>query len=104
MNDKNIARTLLTQLGTLIPMFGAKNILDTGRGVQFKIGRNPKRITHITIELADDDTYDVKLSRVPSMKMLLKGAETVNCGEFEMVYADQLHSLLEATTGLCASL
>ena len=104
MNNPTIARTLLSQLGTVIPMFGAKNILDTGRGVQFKIGRNPKRITHITIELADDDTYDVKLSRVPTLKAMIKGAETVNCGEFEMVYADQLHSLLEATTGLCANL
>ena len=99
-----IARTLLGQLGTAIPMFGASNLLDTGRGLQFKIGRNPKRVTHITIELAPSDTYTIKVSRVPTVKAMLKGAEVVTLAEFEGVYVDSLHSVLEDNTGLYARL
>ncbi len=85
-------------------MFGARNLLDTGRGLQFKIGRNPKRVTHITIELADNDTYTVKFSRVPTVKAMCKGAEVATLAELEMIYADSLHTVLEANTGLAASL
>ena len=102
--DPAIARTLLAQLGTAIPMFGAKNILDTGRGLQFKIGRTPKRVSHITIELAADDTYTVKFSRVPTLKAMLKGADTVTLAELDGVHADSLHRLLETNTGLATRL
>lgn len=99
-----IARTLRAQLGTAIPMFGASNLLDTGRGLQFKIGRNPKRVTHIGIELAADDTYTVKFSRVPSMRAMMKGAEIVTLAALEGVHVGELHATLEANTGLLASL
>jgi hypothetical protein len=102
--NPTIALTLRRQLGTALPMFGASNLLDTGRGLQFKIGRNSKRVTHITIELADDDTYTVKFSRVPTIKAMCKGAEVVTLAELAGVYVDSLHRVFESNTGLAASL
>lgn len=103
-NDPIIARTLLSQLGTVIPMFGAKNLVDTGHGLRFRIGRNPKRVTHIAIELAVDDTYSISFTRQPSVRAWANGAEIKTLAELDGVYADSLHTVLESNTGLCASL
>ena len=100
----NIARTLLSQLGNrALFMLGAKNILATDRGVQFKIGRNSKSVNHVQIKLEADDTYTLTFGRlakkrgefVPSFKVK---SEAVG------VYADALHATIEAHTGLYTSL
>ena len=99
-----LARTIRRQLGTAIPMFGAKDLLDTGRGLRFRVGRNPKRVTHIAIELAADDTYTVTFTRQPSVRAWANGAEIKTLAELEMVYADSLHAVLESNTGLATRL
>ena len=88
------AQTIVAQLGRItLAMIGAKNILDTGDGVQMKIGKNPKRWTHLTIELRGDDTYTVKLSRVRKF-------EVVSEERVHGVHADGLHMAIEQDTGL----
>ena len=94
-----IAATIRRQLGTALPMLGAKNLLVMGRGLQFKIGRNPKRVTHVQIDLAGDDTYTIKFLRVPSVKKLCAGAEPKTLAECAGVQVGSLHDTLEAHTG-----
>lgn len=103
-NDPAIARTIRRQLGTALPMFGAKDLTDTGHGLRFRIGRNPKRVTHIAIDLAADDTYTVTFARHPSVKAWCNGAEIKTLGEFDGIYVGSLHSLLESNTGLATRL
>jgi hypothetical protein len=106
-NNPAIARTIIDQLSArrgCLSLLGAKNLLDNGHGLQFKIGRNVKRVTHITIDLAADDTYTVKFSRVPTVKALCKGAEVVTLAELDGVYVDSLHATIEQHTGLFTSL
>lgn len=85
-------------------MFGAKDLVDTGRGLRFRVGRNPKKVTHIAIDLDASDTYTVTFIRQPSVRAWAKGAEIKTLGEFEMVYAESLHELLESNTGLATRL
>ncbi len=82
-------QTLLKQLGTALPMMGAKDFVDLGYGMSFKI-QGSKRGNKIVITLAtDSDTYIVDLWR---------GITRV--GSVEGVHVEQLHSTLESLTGL----
>jgi hypothetical protein len=99
-----IAHTLISQLGTALPMLGAKNLLDTGKGLQFKIGRNPKRVTHVQIELDPSDTYTLTFLRVPGVRAMCRGAEQVELACVSFIHCDQLHTTLETHTGNYCSL
>ena len=95
----NTATTIIKQLGgnRAMTMMGAKNILDNGNGVTFKIGRNAKGVTHITITLDPSDTYSVKMQAV-------RGASVTTKYEADMIYCGSLASLIECETGLYLSL
>lgn len=100
--EMSIANEIAKQIGNkAFTMMGASNLVDTGEGLQFKIGRNPKSITHVTIKLEEaSDTYKVefiRLGRAPSYKI-------TTFGEFEDVHAGQLRELIEQNTGLYLSL
>lgn len=82
-------QTLIKQLGTALPMMGAKNLVYSTQTLQFSIGRNPKSVKTITIQLDPDDTYTVRA--------LTKG---YNVDARIGVYADALHATLESLTGL----
>lgn len=86
--------TLIKQLGTALPMMGAKDLVATETGLQFKIGRNSKGGNKIRIALRMDDTYAVEFWHV-------KGTNIFQVGEtVEGVYADALHATLKNLTGL----
>ncbi len=94
-----IAETIRTQLsnGTLA-MLGAKNLLADERSLQFKIGRNPTRATHIRIELDPSDTYTITVSRVS------RKYDVTTLAELSGVYVDSMHEVIEAETGLLTRL
>ena len=96
-NDPQIAATILQQLGgrLFIMMTGAKNLLDSGRGLQFKVGENAKGITHVRIDLDPSDTYSLKFYRITK-----RGLNVEIKAEMEMIYADQLKDFFEQETGL----
>lgn len=102
---QTIAQTILDQLGreTLV-MIGAKNLLAGERHVQMKLGRNAKRVTHLTVTLEDDDTYTMKFDRVPTTRQLIRGAEIKTLAEISFLYFDQLRPVIERHTGLYTSL
>ena len=81
-------------------MMGAKNLLGSEDALQFKIGRNAKRVTHIRVTLDATDTYTVEFIRVGRAPMF----KTTPVADFSGVYADQLHAIIEANTGLYLSL
>lgn len=81
-------------------MMGAKNLIGGDDYLTFKIGRNAKRVTHIRVTLDPTDTYKVefiKVGRAPNFT-------TKTLAEFDGVYADMLHKMIEDNTGLYLSL
>ena len=94
----DIARTIAAQIGNrAFFMMGAKNLLASERALQFKVGRNAKAVTHVTVTLAADDTYTVRFDRV--RKYVAKPV-----AEVEGVYVDSLRQVIESNTGLYLSL
>lgn len=92
---ESIASTILQQLGgnKFKAMTGAKNLYSTGKGLQFDVGRNAKKVSRVVIELDPSDTYTMKFYKGKGLKIkLLK--------ELDMIYADQLQEIFKNETGL----
>ena len=94
-SGRNIAKTILQQLGgnKFIAMTGAKNLGFTNNGLQMKIGRNSKGITHVVISLKSTDTYDVEFIK-------MRGVNRKVVKKLKGVYADQLGKIFTKFTGL----
>jgi len=96
---KEIAKTILQQLGgnKFIAMTGAKNLGHTNKGLQMKIGRNSKGITHVIINLKASDTYEMEFIKLrgPSRKVVKKVSG---------VYNDMLGKIFTKYTGMRTSL
>ena len=94
-SGRNIAKTILQQLGgnKFIAMTGAKNLGFTNNGLQMKIGRNSKGITHVVISLKSTDTYDVEFIK-------MRGVNRKVVKKLKRVYADQLGKIFTKYTGL----
>ena len=105
LNESNgaIAREIQRQIGNkAFTMMGASNYAwgedDSGNEyLTFKIGRNSKGINWIRITLYAMDTYDIVFSRVRDGKITI-------VKEVNGIYFDQLHEIIEKTTGLYLSL
>lgn len=84
-------------------LIGAKNLIDIGDGLTFKIGRNPGRaggkggVTHITVKLNASDTYDVEFVACRGTSLKVRAAHAG-------IYCDGLHRVIEAETGLVVAL
>lgn len=94
-----VANEIANQIGNrAFVMMGATNKMGWENGLQWKIGRNAKKVTHVVVTLQDNDTYTVKFQRVGRSYNVSTTAEVSN------VYADQLHAVITEHTGLCLSL
>lgn len=103
MNDKEIAGTIINQLGgnRLVAMTGAKNFVAIENGVQFKIGRNSKSINTVIVRLNSMDTYDIEYGRVAKKK----GVPTYTAKTTELnIYNDMLKESFESNTGMYLTL
>ena len=61
MENIEIAKIIASQIGSkALYMIGASNLMATDRGVQFKIMRNERKVTHISIKLNNLDLYDLE--------------------------------------------
>ena len=95
-----VAATILQQLGgawRLVMMTGAKNFVDLGNGVRFRIGRNDAQINTMAVVLTPLDTYDVEFSWTTVRGSTPKAS-------FTNIYCDQLVDLFERTTGMYLTL
>ena len=92
-----VATTIRDQIGTgALAMMGAKNLIGTRAGLSFKVGRNPKRVTHVRVTLDPTDTYTVEFLLVND-----RASVTVKTlSELDGVYADMLLDVLKSGTGL----
>ena len=90
-----IAKTILQQLGgnKFIAMTGAKNLGHTNKGLQMKIGRNSKGITHVIINLKASDTYEMEFIK-------LRGASRKVVKKVSGVYNDMLGKIFTKYTGM----
>ena len=90
------AQIILSQLGgnKFLAMTGAKNLVDIGNGLQFKIGR-----THHVVKLTADDLYDYE-----GFKINAKTFETSRTFMLPGVQAEDLRREVSAATGLALSL
>ena len=95
-SGKQIAQTILQQLGgnKFIAMTGAKNLGFTNKGIQMKIGRNAKGVTHVIIDLdRGKDLYNIEFVKI-------RGAKRTTVKKLKGVYADQLGNIFTKYTGL----
>ena len=98
--DKRQAGELLRQLGgnRFIMMTGAKHFGVGPNGMSFKIGKNSKRVNHVTIDYdRGRDLYNMKFDWVT-----IKGIK--NKKTLKGIYADQLTDMFEKYTGMYTSL
>ena len=96
--DLTIAHTILAQLGgrQFLALTGARQFIGRPTSLEFQIPRcGPKgaKINRITVELKDDDTYQVRFHRIHGRKVT-----TVN--RDNGIYNHQLRELVERRTGL----
>tara|TARA_R110000803_G_scaffold20201_16_gene52287 strand:- start:1877 stop:2188 length:312 start_codon:yes stop_codon:yes gene_type:complete len=95
-----VANTILAQLGgnRFLAMTGSKNLVAIENGLTLKLGRGASNgITHLTVVLRADDTYDVRFQRVHGVKVTEKGGT-------EGAYADMLRDVFTSATGFATSL
>ena len=93
--SQQVAKTILQQLGgnKFIAMTGAKNFGSSRNSLQFKIGKNSKSISHVTITLKSSDLYDVEFIR-------MRGVNRKVVKKLKGVYADQLGTMFKKYTGM----
>ena len=94
--NNTVATTIRAQLGNgTLTMLGAHTLIDHGDALSFKI-RGSRKANYVKVILDPSDTYTVefvKLGRAPSFKV-------TEVASFSMVYADNLHQVIERVTGL----
>jgi len=98
--DKRQAGETLKQLGgnRFIMMTGAKHFGVGPNGMSFKIGRNSKRVNHVTIDLdRGRDLYNMSFDWVT-----IKGIK--NKKKLKGIYNDQLQDMFTKYTGMYTSL
>jgi len=94
-----IARTIQAQLGSALVMLGAHTLIDHGTALSFKF-RGSRKANYVKITLAGDDTYTMdflKLGRGRNFSIK-------EVASFSGVYASNVKSVIESTTGLRTSL
>jgi hypothetical protein len=61
MTDLTVAKIILEQLGgdRFVAMTGATSFIGTEDSLTFRVGRNPKGVSHVRVTLASADLYAV---------------------------------------------
>jgi hypothetical protein len=80
-------------------MTGARDLIDQGNGLSFRIGKNDAKATHVVITLNADDTYDMDFLRIRN-----HGLDIRTVKQIHGLYADNLCPAFEDTTGLLTRL
>jgi hypothetical protein len=93
----SIAKTIRDQIGgKALFMLGAKNLVDHGDALSFRI-RGSKAINYIKITLNGMDLYNIEMGKIWGDKYTVKYT-------LDDAYNDMLHSIIERETGLYTSL
>jgi hypothetical protein len=93
-----VAQTISKQIGGgAFTMIGAKNLLDHGDALSFRIGRNSKSVNYVKVTLTPADLYDVEYGYIRGTTYKVRSNE-------QGIYADMLRESIERNTGLYTSL
>lgn len=108
-NEMTVANLIAEQIGhKAFVMMGATNLLASEDHLQFKIGSNGKKVTHVTVTLTSDDLYTVRFDRVTRIGFNPKtGAVTGGVkmlAEVDSVHVDSLRNVISDNTGMYLSL
>lgn len=99
----SVASIIKDQIGSrALLMIGAKNLVDTGKGLSFKVGHGVRnengRVNYITITLDEaTDTYIME-----ALYGTVRGLTTR--AKIEGVYVEMLHDFIRDNTGMALSL
>lgn len=97
MNNKEIAQTILAQIGgkAFVFMCGVRNLTAIERGLSFRIPgtMTRKRVNYVRITLEPDDTYAVEFCVIRKMACR-------RVSHWEGVHCDDLAPLFREQTGL----
>jgi hypothetical protein len=95
MTDLTMARTILAQLGgeRFVMMTGATSFIGRADSLTFKLGSNPKRVTHVRVTLTLDGLYDMTFFTIG------KGPQS-----HDGVHREMLQEVFGANTGLYLAL
>lgn len=92
--DMTVANTIIEQLGRgACFMMNARQFVGDASSVRFKIMPNAKKVTHVVITLAADDTYTIAFWNV-------RGLKVKTLAECDGVYVDAMRRTIEEHTGL----
>ena len=105
----DVANKIAEQIGhRAFAMMGATNKMGGDSHLQFKIGMNGKKVTHVTVTLTGDDLYTVRFDRVTKIGFSMKTGQTTGgvkmLAEVASVSVDRLHDVISEGTGLYLSL
>jgi hypothetical protein len=95
MTDLTMAKAILAQLGgeRLVMMTGATGFIGSADSLTFKLGSNPKHVTHVRVTLTPDGLYDMTFFRTG------KGPQS-----YDGVHREMLQEVFGANTGLYMTL
>lgn len=98
-SDPSVSNTILSQLGgnRFSTMVGMKYATHSSRTLSFQIGRNPKNVSGVHIELEHDDTYTMTFFRIRNLRV-------EEIAKIPEIYAEQLREVFTRYTGLETSL
>ena len=91
MTDLAVAKTILAELGGehFVTITGATNFVGSADSLTFKVGNNPKRVTHVRVAHTHDGLYDVTFFKAG------KGPQSQ-----DGVHRETLQEVFGANTGL----
>ena len=92
---EGVAKEILAQLGgnKFVAMTGAKNLVDGGKFLAFKLPRAKDSINYVKITLTSMDLYDIEFGRIRANQYKV-------VKKVDGVYNDQLQSIFTKVTGL----
>jgi hypothetical protein len=95
VTDLTVPKTILAQLGgeRFVMMSGATGFIGGADSLAFKLGNNPKRVTHVRVTLTTDGLYDMTLFTTG------KGPQS-----HDGIHREMLQEVFAANTGLYTTL
>ena len=95
MTDLTVSQTILAQLGggSFVTTGGTAGLVASADGLTFKLGRNPKRVTHVRVTVTRDGLYDVTFFTIG------KGPQS-----YDGIHPEMLQEVFGANIGLFRAL
>ncbi len=91
MTDLTVSQTILAQLGgeSFVMTSGATGLVASADSLTFKLGRNPKHVTHVRVTVTHDGLYDMTFFTIG------KGPQS-----YDDIHREMLQEVFGANTGL----